>query len=46
MQYEITRRVLAAFEREGVRYVVFGGVAINLLGLARAMSRPPTRCTA
>ena len=36
MQYELTRQVLQAFEREGVSYVVFGGVAVNLLGLARA----------
>lgn len=36
MEPEITKRVLAAFEREGVRYVVFGAVALNLLGLARA----------
>jgi hypothetical protein len=28
--------VLEAFEREGVRYVIFGGVALNLQGLARA----------
>lgn len=33
---EITKKVLAALEREGVHYVVFGAVAINLLGLARA----------
>lgn len=36
MDPEITKKVLAALEREGVRYVVFGAVAINLLGLARA----------
>jgi hypothetical protein len=36
MDYERTREVLAAFEREGVQYVVFGGVALNLQGLARA----------
>ena len=36
MRYEITRRVLESFEVEGVAYIVFGGVAINLLGLARA----------
>jgi hypothetical protein len=35
MDFESTRRVLEAFEREGVRYVVFGGAALNLLGLAR-----------
>lgn len=31
-----TREVLAALEREGVRYAVFGGVALTLHGLARA----------
>jgi hypothetical protein len=36
VDYENTRRVLRAFEEAGVRYVVFGGVALNLLGLARA----------
>jgi len=36
MDLEIAKRVLTALEREGVRYVVFGAVAINLLGLARA----------
>jgi len=36
MEPEVTKRVLAALEREGVQYVVFGAVAINLLGLARA----------
>ena len=36
MDYESTRRVLAALEATGVRYVIFGGVALNLLGLARA----------
>jgi hypothetical protein len=36
MDVEIAKRVLTALEREGVRYVVFGAVAINLLGLARA----------
>jgi len=36
MDYETTHRVLAALEREGVRYVIFGGVALNLHGLARA----------
>jgi hypothetical protein len=29
------KRVLAAFEREGVSYVVFGAAALNLHGLAR-----------
>ena len=36
MDYEQTREVLAAFEREGVEYLIFGGVALNLQGLARA----------
>ncbi len=36
MELEIVKKVLAALEREGVRYVIFGAVAINLLGLARA----------
>jgi hypothetical protein len=36
MDVELTKRVLEALEREGVRYIVFGAVALNLLGLARA----------
>lgn len=36
VDYDRTREVLKAFEREGVRYVIFGGVALNLQGLARA----------
>ena len=36
MDYDLTRKVLAALEREHVRYVVFGAVALNLLGLPRA----------
>ena len=36
MELDLTKSVLAALEREGVRYVVFGAVALNLLGLARA----------
>lgn len=35
MDFAATKDVLAAFEREGVRYAVFGGGALNLLGLAR-----------
>jgi Nucleotidyl transferase AbiEii toxin, Type IV TA system len=35
VDYESTRRVLAALERERVRYVVFGAAALNLHGLAR-----------
>ena len=36
MDYDSTRKVLAALEREGVRYTIFGAVALNLHGLARA----------
>ncbi len=36
MDFEAVKNVLAALEREKVRYVVFGAVAINLLGLPRA----------
>jgi hypothetical protein len=36
VDYERTREVLAALEREGVRYVIIGAVALNLQGLARA----------
>lgn len=36
MDLEVTKRLAAALEREQVEYVVFGGVALNLLGLARA----------
>ena len=36
MQYERTREVLEAFEREGVVYAIIGAVALNLHGLARA----------
>lgn len=35
MDLEVTKKIAAAFEREGVRYMVFGAVALNLLGLAR-----------
>lgn len=35
MDYETTTRLLAALERHGVRYVIFGAVALNLHGLAR-----------
>jgi hypothetical protein len=35
MDYESTKSVLAALEREGVNYVVFGAAALNLHGLAR-----------
>ena len=36
MDYDTTREVLAAFEREGVVYAIIGAVALNLHGLARA----------
>lgn len=36
MDYDRIRDVLKAFEGEGVVYVIFGGVALNLHGLARA----------
>jgi hypothetical protein len=36
MELDVAKQVLAALEREGVRYVVCGAVAINILGLARA----------
>jgi hypothetical protein len=35
VDYETVTRVLAALEREGVRYVVFGAAALNFHGLAR-----------
>jgi hypothetical protein len=35
VNYEASRKILAAFEEEGVRYLVFGGVALNLHGLPR-----------
>jgi len=36
MDYDLTKKVLAALEREGVSYAVFGAVALNLHGLPRA----------
>ena len=36
MDYDTIRNVLAALERRDVRYKIFGGVALNLHGLARA----------
>lgn len=42
MDFETTKRVLAALEREGVEYVVVGGVGVNLHGLPRATGRPPS----
>jgi predicted nucleotidyltransferase len=35
MDYDTTKRVLAALEQHGVRYAIFGAVALNLHGLAR-----------
>lgn len=35
MDYDVTKRVLAALEAHGVRYAIFGAVALNLHGLAR-----------
>ena len=36
MDYDQTKKVLAQLEHHGVRYIVIGGVALNLLGLPRA----------
>jgi hypothetical protein len=36
MDFQLNRKVLAALEREQVRYAIFGGVALNLHGLSRA----------
>lgn len=35
MDFDAVKRVLAAFEREDVRYAIFGAAALNLHGLAR-----------
>ena len=35
MDLDPARLVLQAFEREGVRYAVFGAVALGIHGLAR-----------
>jgi hypothetical protein len=35
VDYDVIKRVLAAFEREQVQYAVFGAVALNFHGLAR-----------
>lgn len=35
MDFAAVKSVLAAFEREGVRYAIFGAAALNLHGLAR-----------
>lgn len=36
MEWSAVLRVFAALEREGVGYVLIGGVAVNLHGLERA----------
>jgi hypothetical protein len=36
LEFEPAQKVLAALEREGVQYAVFGAVALNIHGLARA----------
>jgi hypothetical protein len=36
MDFDFLKRVLAALEARGVRYAVFGAVALNLHGLARS----------
>jgi hypothetical protein len=35
MDFDVIKRTLAAFEREQVRYAIFGTVAMSLHGLAR-----------
>jgi len=35
MDYAALLRILKAFEARGVKYAIFGGVALNLHGLAR-----------
>jgi hypothetical protein len=36
MDFAVLKRVLAALEARGVRYAIFGAIAMNLQGLARA----------
>jgi hypothetical protein len=36
LDFDPARRVLEALEREGARYAIFGAVAVNIHGLARA----------
>jgi hypothetical protein len=36
MDFAVLKRVLAALEARGVRYAIFGAVALNLHGLARS----------
>lgn len=35
MDYAALQRILKAFEQRGVNYAIFGGIALNLHGLAR-----------
>jgi hypothetical protein len=35
MDYEVLKRLLSALEARGVAYAIFGGIALNLHGLAR-----------
>jgi len=35
MDFEVVKRLLAAMEREGVQYAIFGAVAMGVHGLAR-----------
>jgi hypothetical protein len=35
VDFATIKQVLSAFEREGVRYAIFGDAALNLHGLAR-----------
>jgi hypothetical protein len=36
MDFDVLKRILAALEARGVRYAIFGAVALNLHGLARS----------
>jgi len=36
MDFDVLKRVLAALETRGVRYAIFGAVALNIHGLARS----------
>ena len=36
MDFDVLKRVLAARETRGVRYAIFGAVALNIHGLARS----------
>ena len=47
MNYEASRKTPKAFEDEGVRYLAFGGAAVNLHGLPRfTEDRPKDRLDA